>query len=95
MQAQAITIAPFLDKVSQYILNPLIKLLFAIAFLVFVFGIFQFIRSETSDKARTKGKDKILYGLIGMLVMFSAYGIIHAIVATIPGLRPATGYLTF
>lgn len=94
MQA-AVTIAPFLDKVSQYILNPLITLLFAVAFLVFIFGIFQFIRSDTSDKARGQGKDKIMYGLLGMLIMFSAYGIIHAIVSTVPGAKSDTGYLKF
>lgn len=94
MQA-AVTIASFLDDVSQYILNPLITLLFAVAFLVFIFGIFQFIRSETSDKARGQGKDKIMYGLLGMLIMFSAYGIIHAIVSTVPGAKSDTGYLKF
>jgi hypothetical protein len=91
----AVTIASFLDDVSQYILNPLITLLFAVAFLVFIFGIFQFIRSETSDKARGQGKDKIMYGLLGMLIMFSAYGIIHAIVSTVPGAKSDTGYLKF
>ncbi len=95
MQATAITIVPFLDKVSQYILNPLIKLVFAIAFLVFVFGIFQFINSETSDKARVLGKQKIVYGLVGMLIMFSAYGLVHAIVSVIPGAKSDTGFLTF
>jgi hypothetical protein len=91
----AITIAPFLKQVSDIILNPLITLVFAIALLVFVFGIFQFISRETSDKAREQGKAKILFGLVGMLIMFSAYGLIHAIVSTIPGANGDTGYLKF
>jgi hypothetical protein len=95
VQATAITIVPFLEKVAEYILNPLIKLVFAIAFLVFVFGILQFIRSETSDKARAEGKQKIVYGLLGMLIMFSAYGIIHAITTVIPGAKTDTGFLKF
>ena len=95
MEAAAITIAPFLDNLSTYIINPALRLLFAVAFLVFVFGIFQFVRSETSDKARALGKNKIMYGLIGMTIMFSAYGLIHAIVTTIPGAKSDTGYLKF
>jgi len=72
----------FLGKVNEFILNPLITLAFAIAFLLFFFGIFQFIRSETVDSKREDGKRKILYGLIGMFIMFSAYGIINLILGT-------------
>jgi heme/copper-type cytochrome/quinol oxidase subunit 2 len=93
--AAEISIAPFLDKVSDLIINPLIILLFSIAFIVFIFGIVQFINSETSDKTREDGKKKIMYGLIGMTIMFSAYGIIHLIVAAIPGAKSNTGYIKF
>jgi hypothetical protein len=72
------TIVPFLNKLNQYILNPLIGLIFAIAFLVFFWGIVQFINSQTAvDGEREKGKQKIMYGLLGMFIMFSAYGIIR------------------
>lgn len=95
MAAETLSIAKFLDDVSTYILNPLITLVFAIAFLIFVYGIFQFINSETSDKARSQGKQKILWGLVGMTIMFSAYGIIRAIITTIPGAKQDTGYINF
>lgn len=72
----------FLGKVSEYILNPLILLAFAIAFLLFFYGVFQFVRSETADSGREQGKRKIFYGLIGMFIMFSAYGIINLILST-------------
>jgi len=72
----------FLGKVNEFILNPLITLAFAIAFLLFFFGVFQFIRSETADSKREDGKRKIIYGLLGMFVMFSAYGIINLILGT-------------
>jgi hypothetical protein len=77
-----VSIEPFLEDVSRVILNPLIYLLFAIALLVFFWGIFEFIRSETADNKREEGKKKILYGLIGMLIMFSAFGIIKLILNT-------------
>jgi len=75
-------IQEFLGKINYYILNPLILLLFAVAFLLFIFGIFQFISSETTDAKREDGKKKILWGLFGMFIMFSAYGLIRLILGT-------------
>ena len=72
----------FLNRVNAVIINPLILLLFAVAFLIFFFGIFQFIGSATESSEREKGKRKILYGLIGMFIMFSAYGLINLVLGT-------------
>ena len=82
MAEALISIAPFLDKVNRVVINPLIGLVFAIAFLIFIFGIFQFINKAGEAKDREDGKRKILYGLLGMFIMFSAYGIIHLILVT-------------
>lgn len=74
--------ADFLNKVDQYVLNPLILLVFAIAFLLFFVGIIELIRDSQAGKDADEAKRKVLYGLIGMFVMFSAYGIIHLIINT-------------
>lgn len=71
-----------LYNINHFVLNPLIVLVFAVAFLIFFWGIFQFVNSETSEKARVEGKKKITYGLLGMLVMFSAYGLVNLVLAT-------------
>ena len=89
------SIASFLNKINAAILNPLIALMFAVATLVFIFGIVQFIRSETADKAREDGKKKILYGLLGMFIMFSAYGLIHLILGTFGISNPSDAYISF
>lgn len=93
--ATTITIAPFLDKISSLIINPLIYLVFSIALLTFLVGIVQFIRSDTSDTKRAQGKNKITWGLVGMFIMFSAYGLVRLLIATVPGLRSNTGYINF
>lgn len=72
----------FLNKINQYILNPIIILVFAVAMLIFFWGIVQFINSETTDLKREDGKKKILWGLVGMFIMVSAYGIIRLIIGT-------------
>lgn len=71
-----------LNKIFTLILNPAIVLLFAIALLMFFWGIVQFINSETTGTARKEGLNKIWWSLIGMLIMFSAYGIIRVILNT-------------
>ena len=77
-----LTIVPFLKKVNQVILNPLILLAFSIAFAYFIYGIFKFLRLEAGDSSRKEAQDSILYGFIGMVVMFSVYGLIRFILAT-------------
>lgn len=82
-------ISVFLNKVNQFILNPLILLAFGTAFLVFFWGIFQFIFSQTVDTQREEGKRKIFWGLFGMFIMISAYGLIHLILSTFGITGPA------
>ncbi len=83
MADASLSVAPLLNRINQYILNPLIVLVFAIALLIFFYGLFQFIRSASDGKERSDGKKKIIWGLVGMFIMFSAYGIIKVIMATI------------
>lgn len=83
------SVLELLYRINEYILNPIILLLFAIAFLVFFFGIFQFINSETSDAGRETGKKRIFYGLLGMFIMFSAYGLINLVLGTFGIKAPA------
>lgn len=75
-------ISRFLNGINTLIINPLIVLLFAVALLVFFFGIFQFVGSAGDGTKRDLGKKKILYGLIGMFIMFSAYGLIRLVLGT-------------
>lgn len=75
-------ISELLSKISKFILNPLIALIFAIALVVFLWGMVQFIASQTADAGREEGKRKIIWGLFGMFIMISAYGLIGLILGT-------------
>lgn len=67
----------FMQKVKVAILYPLISLLFGVAFFYFLWGVFQMVANATSEEARTKGRKHIFFGVIGMLVMLSAFAILR------------------
>ena len=72
----------FLDRVIVQIINPIILLLSAGAFVVFVWGVFQFIVKAGDDTAREEGRRAILWGIVGLVVIFGAYGIINVALHT-------------
>lgn len=76
------TIVPFLNKVNVFILNPLILLAFTLSTVYLLYGIVRFLSLEAVDKSRKEAKDAILWGLVGMFIMVSVYGIIHFVLAS-------------
>ena len=69
----------FISALSEHILNPLITLLFGIALLVFIYGLVRFIAQGGDEDVRTTAKRHILYGLLGMFIMFSAFSLVRLI----------------
>ncbi len=62
----------FLGKVVEQIINPIILLLSAGAFVVFLWGIFEFIRNAGNETKRKEGRQAILWGIIGRVIIFGA-----------------------
>lgn len=77
----------FLAKVVAQIINPIILLLAAAAFVVFLWGIFEFIAHADEETARAEGRKAIMWGLVGLVIIFGAYGIINVAIGTF-GLTP-------
>lgn len=78
------TIVPFLVRVIDLIINPLILLVFSLAFLYFVYGIFNFLNLDMNavDKSRKEARDAIIWGIVGMVIMFSVFGVIKFVMDT-------------
>lgn len=72
-----------LKKVTDLIVTPLLTLLFAVAFIVFVWGVFQYFIYQSDSSERGTGAQHILWGVIGMAIMLSAYGIINFVISTL------------
>ena len=72
----------FLGKVVVQIINPIILLLAAAAFILFLWGVFEFIKGAGDEVKREEGKRAILWGIIGLVIIFGAYGIINIALGT-------------
>lgn len=83
-------IAGLVKRVNQYILNPFIGLLFAVALAYFIYGVFEFLANADSEDARTTGKSHMLWGIIGMFIMMGVFGIMQIVINTlgITGVSP-------
>lgn len=75
-----------LNKFAEVIINPLITLVFGAAVLVFIVGIVQYLLAQNDPGARETGARHILWGVVGMAIMISAYGIINFVAKTISGI---------
>lgn len=75
------SIIPFLRAINRVILNPLLILMFSVAFVVFFWGIVQMIM-DPDGKGREDGRRNMLWGIVGMFIMVGAFGIIKLILGT-------------
>lgn len=73
----------FLASVKTVILNPLITLLAIIAFVYFVWGVVVFIQHAEDENKRKEGQRHIMWGIIGLVVIFGAQAILNILASTI------------
>ncbi|CAN5703263.1 hypothetical protein BH11PAT2_BH11PAT2_05700 [soil metagenome] len=66
----------FISKVEAAIINPLITVVALAAFILFVYGVVEFIRGADNDEKRKLGQQHIMWGLIGLTIIFGAAAIV-------------------
>jgi ABC-type phosphate transport system permease subunit len=85
---ELLSIKQLMFRISYYIINPLIVLGFVVALVVFIWGIIDFLRDRNhSPEKSNDGKQHMLYGTIGMIIMISAFAIMK-VLANIVGAGP-------
>ena len=77
-----------ISDVGSFIINTIngviVPVLFAVAFIVFLWGAFNtFILGANSEDVKEKGKNLMLYGLIGFFVMVSIWGLVNILTGSI------------
>ncbi len=72
-----------IDPVINNIVNPVVGLLFAVALVVFTYSVLQLVWGSAEGDARARAKMSMLYGIIGMFIMLSAWGIVYLVANTV------------
>jgi hypothetical protein len=84
MQAAVISaVNTLVNNITKFILTPLVYGMFAIAALVFVWGVNNFVGSSDNAEARGKGAQQMIWGILGMVIMISAIVIKNIIEGTV------------
>ena len=77
-QGQMTQLSTFLSNIAAFMNSTLIPLIFALAFLVFLWGMFTpFILGGSDSAKQQEVKSLILYAVIGFVVMLSLWGIVN------------------
>ncbi|HWO07127.1 MAG TPA: hypothetical protein VNM40_00930 [Candidatus Paceibacterota bacterium] len=71
-----------LDRIETYVVEPIIAVIFTLGLLMFFVGIVEFLWQIKDGKTEGDGRKHMVWGLVGMLIMVSVYGIINLIINT-------------
>ncbi len=81
--SQGETVETLFDKIKTLILNPIINFLFVVATLVFLWGVLQYVIAADNTSKTEGAKKQMLWGIIGLAVMSSAWAIVNILTATL------------
>lgn len=84
--------APLINVLIQQVFNPLLKLMFGVGLMLFLFGIIEFLWDMTKGDHGEKGKQHMLWGLVGMFIIVSAYAIVRLLAGMICSGAPTVCY---
>jgi hypothetical protein len=93
MEGTGTTFRQFIGDGSTGIIGLLntivVPVIFALAFLVFIWGVVNyFFFSEADESKLAAGRQFILWGIIGMVVLFSVWGLVNLLLSTL-GITPS------
>ncbi|NTV44806.1 MAG: hypothetical protein HGA67_03885 [Candidatus Yonathbacteria bacterium] len=71
-----------IGNIVTNIINPIIGVVFALGFALFLWGIASYIFQSGDASTHENGRNHMLWGLAGMLIMVTVAGIINIIQAT-------------
>jgi len=74
---------PELTSIKNNILNPIISFLFALAMVYFLYGLVNFLMKYDDEEAKKAGKNHMIWGIVGLAIMISVYGLTNLLGNTI------------
>lgn len=73
------------DEIVSLVNTAVLPLMYALAFLLFLIGMVRYFFLEQGEEGREKGKQLMLWGIIGFVVLFSVWGIVNLLLTILPG----------
>jgi uncharacterized membrane protein YidH (DUF202 family) len=77
------SVMTLMKSVNKVIINPLIFFIFALALVYFVYGLAKYLLSPDNEELKKSSKQHMLWGVIGMFIMVSVFGIMNLVLNTI------------
>ena len=74
-----VTIGNIICKIG-FFLNQILPVLLSLGVIYFVWGVVTYMISEDEEQ-KTKGKDKIIYGIIGLAVIVAMWGLVNMVIS--------------
>lgn len=81
--AQGASLKSFTADMVNFVNYTIAPLFYILAFLVFTIGMVRFFFLEQGEEGREKGKQLMLWGIIGFVVMSSVWGIVNLLLSSI------------
>lgn len=79
--AQPANFGALVTLILTNIFTPLIALIIGLAFVTFLWGIYKYV-STASLEGKAGAKETIIYGLVGLFVMLSVWGLVNILTET-------------
>lgn len=83
MNSSDAVINSIVPRIVGNIVLPLVQFAFALAMLVFVWGLIGFFMNAEDSERRKEGQRHILWGVVGIAIMVSVYGIVRFVASTV------------
>ena len=68
-----------IGRLVDYVLNPAMLIVFSAGFFLFVYGLVQFLWRLDEGGDNAAGKQHMIWGIVGMFIMVSVWGIVSII----------------
>lgn len=76
------TASAIIQRLNDLIIRPLILMVFAAGFFLFMYGLVEFLWNSREGEINDNGKRHMLWGIVGMFIMVSVGGILALILGT-------------
>ncbi len=76
-------VVKLMQSLNKHVINPLVKVLFVVALLVFAWGVIEFFLAKQTNESLEQGRQHMLWGIVGMAIMGGVFGIMYFIISTL------------